>query len=366
MARFYSEKQETILVTLNVIASILSFFGALFIISNYIIFEDLRNFAFQLILFVAIGDMINCIGNFMGSPDVGPLCTFQGIVIQFGDLTSFGWVTAIAWSIYTILTREIPPTKADAVRWFKRMHYIIWPTTFILAIFPLILGVYGPNGGLCWITGSVEGEVARWLSFYLPLWGALVYMTFVYCKVWKDLQKTTSKSTNDGNTKHNTQTSDNDLGQITKQATDLDDTGAAMQPKESNSNVFDQQTTSNIHSSTDNVSNKGGGMLQRIKFYPVILFICYLPATIRRLYEFASPGFPTQNETPFFLSALTVIMSSLLGFCNAMLYGTTPQVKDRDKEYIKRKCFGVQTDRGSSNDNETNNENDVELGNELR
>ncbi len=153
----YTESEEDILVTLNVIGSTFSFLGASFIFLNYWFFPDLRSFAFKLVRFlfllflrsfcpffctkvlmVAIGDMINSVGNFMGSPEKdSAACAIQGFIVQFGDLTSFGWCTAIAWTIYTVLTSENAITKADARNWFRRMHLVIWvsPTLFFFRMF---------------------------------------------------------------------------------------------------------------------------------------------------------------------------------------------------------------------------------------
>lgn len=52
----------------------------------------------------------------------------------------------------------------------------------------------------------------------------------------------------------------------------------------------------------------GGGTLQRIKFYPFVLFGCYLFATIRRIAELASPD----NVAPFGIAACQVFTSALL------------------------------------------------------
>ena len=150
MAGMYTEEQVDTLVILNVIASTLSFLGATFIIANFFIFDDFRsNFAFKLILFVAIGDVINSVGNFCGSPDDNTaLCHIQAFLTQFGDITSFAWVTAIAWVIFTVIRREVPPTREDVEKWYKRIHYVIWPITLFLSILPWFSGNYGNDNGL--------------------------------------------------------------------------------------------------------------------------------------------------------------------------------------------------------------------------
>ena len=146
----YNEEQIHTLLILNVIASTFSFLGASFIIANYIAFDEFKsNFAFKLILFVAIGDVINSVGNFLGTPSDGSgLCYIQAFLTQFGDIVSFAWVTAIAWIIYTILSREVPPTRQDVEKWYKKIHLVIWPTTLFLSILPFITSSYGKDNAL--------------------------------------------------------------------------------------------------------------------------------------------------------------------------------------------------------------------------
>ena len=149
-AMAYNEEQIHTLLILNVIASTFSFLGASFIIANYIAFDEFKsNFAFKLILFVAIGDVINSVGNFLGTPSDGSgLCYIQAFLTQFGDIVSFAWVTAIAWIIYTILSREVPPTRQDVEKWYKKIHLVIWPTTLFLSILPFITSSYGKDNAL--------------------------------------------------------------------------------------------------------------------------------------------------------------------------------------------------------------------------
>ena len=146
----YSQQQVDALVTANIFASTLSFLGATFIIANFFIFDEFRsNFAFKLILFVAIGDVINSLGNFMGSPNEGSaICFFQAFLTQFGDIVSFAWVTAISWVIYNVFSREQPPTRETAEKWYKRIHFVIWPISLLLSIFPFFSDSYGQDNGL--------------------------------------------------------------------------------------------------------------------------------------------------------------------------------------------------------------------------
>ena len=76
--------------------------------------------------------------------------------------------------------------------------------------------------------------------------------------------------------------------------------------------------------------------LQRMKYYPMILMICYLPATIRRFSELFTNDTVT---SPFWLAALQVFFAALIGFGNAMIYGWSQSaVRKRDKEWCMEYC----------------------------
>eukprot|EP01084_Bolivina_argentea_P101793 182428_1 len=340
----YTDDQVNILVILNVLASTFSFLGALFIISNFFIFESFKsNFAFKLILFVAIGDIINSVGNFMGSPTPkSGLCLMQAFLTQFGDIVSFAWVTAIAFVIYHVIRREVPPTREDVMRWYKKIHLIIWPTTIFLSILPFFSSNYGYDNGLCWITHSPEpyGEIWRWFCFYIPLWGSITLVSIMYYRIWgqltaPEIQRKTSDvapPTIPENKVAQTDTNTNITG-------DIDNNDKQPEVRASASDVFNpeighhRKNSSNLdaigyQASATDITNanqqtsiednktpkSGGGTLQRIKFYPFVLFGCYLFATIRRIAEWASDD----NVAPFGVAACQVFTSALLGTCNAI------------------------------------------------
>lgn len=128
-----------------------------------------------------------------------------------------------------------------------------------------------------------------------------------------------------------TQSSDapeNEVNQHPSSSQIMDDAGAGS----SENHLGHQNSSGNVNGAGG--GSRGGGALQRIKYYPLVLFCCYFFATIRRLDELF-----TGNEAPFALAALQVFFSALLGTCNAMVYGLSPMIRKRDMEYL-RACFG--------------------------
>jgi len=66
--------------------------------------------------------------------------------------------------------------------------------------------------------------------------------------------------------------------------------------------------------------------VRRLWFYPLVLAICWLPATINRVQNFFW-------DTPIpVLNVLHVLFGGFQGFFDALVYGFTPSVKDAFSE----------------------------------
>eukprot|EP00485_Elphidium_margaritaceum_P001577 CAMPEP_0202688104 /NCGR_PEP_ID=MMETSP1385-20130828/3638_1 /ASSEMBLY_ACC=CAM_ASM_000861 /TAXON_ID=933848 /ORGANISM="Elphidium margaritaceum" /LENGTH=374 /DNA_ID=CAMNT_0049342991 /DNA_START=93 /DNA_END=1217 /DNA_ORIENTATION=+ len=363
----YEDEQVQTLVILNVVASTFSFLGATFIIANFVAFKEFHdNIAFRLVLFVAIGDVINSVGNFLGSPDPDSfVCYLQAFLTQFGDFVSFAWVTAVAFVIHRVFKSEQTPTKQDVMRWYKNIHLVIWPITIIISVLPFFTSSYGYDNGLCWIVLDDDndwGEVWRYICFYIPLWGCFLYIGFCYCRVWRELNAAASAQNDSAKDVHRVDTHtgrtnakeltspDADVGGKPSSSDVLADAGHQQQNSDivdgvgayqvSTTDVRADGTTKEKSTEDNNPPKSGGGTLQRIKYYPFALFFCYLFATIRRIAESASPD----EFAPFWIAALQVFTSALLGTCNAVLYGFTPVVRNKDSEWIRAHCCGEKGD----------------------
>ena len=79
--------------------------------------------------------------------------------------------------------------------------------------------------------------------------------------------------------------------------------------------------------------------LQRMKYYPMVLIVCYAPATVRRLGELFTVG--DEHTTPWGLAALQIVCAGMIGFVNAAVYAFSQKaVRDRDAEWFKQNCCG--------------------------
>ena len=106
--------EEIVVVIFTLTGSLLSLFGASFIIWAYFKFDSLKNFAFKLIYWLSISDFIFCTGklllmfelskfpdNLWRSSDI--LCGLQSVLINYGGLASITCTVAIAWTLYISL-----------------------------------------------------------------------------------------------------------------------------------------------------------------------------------------------------------------------------------------------------------------------
>ena len=61
--------------------------------------------------------------------------------------------------------------------------------------------------------------------------------------------------------------------------------------------------------------------MNRLRFFPIILIICYIPATVLRIFE------ALDLKVPLFLVLLSMFGDGFSGFLNSLCYGFTQHVK---------------------------------------
>jgi hypothetical protein len=161
-----------------------------------------------------------------------------------------------------------------------KYHLFNWGLSLILTVLPAFFDAYGDTGGWCWITRQNTGW--RMVQFYIPLWLVVGYCTYVYINVYRRLKESR-------------------------------DVGSAK-------------------------------LMTRIMYYPLVLVVCFLPASINRVVEvFLMPQLNSDNPSQrlntyiFIMTLLHVFFTSLFGVSNAIVYGLTPVVRERVREKL---CCG--------------------------
>jgi len=277
---------------------------------------------------VAVSDLILAISNLMGAPDHGPLCFIQSILQQIGDISSLLWVVCISWTINRLTTLTMLPTEDDLRTLLVRMHIIIWGITLVSTILPLTTNSYGVAGGWCWIKGVTDIDIMwRYICFYGLIWVAIIYMIVIYVKVWKRLNVVHY----DIDGEDGVEDMDDEKREMNTVHTAGNGTTGDV-PAVSSTSVIsagDQQGSSE----QVQLQRKQNNTLQRMKFYPLILLICYTFPTIRRVIDWA-----TNDQTPYFLAVLHTFFAAIPGFLDAIVYGLTKDVKQTDKRCLNTHC----------------------------
>eukprot|EP00239_Pterosperma_sp_CCMP1384_P012693 CAMPEP_0197867124 /NCGR_PEP_ID=MMETSP1438-20131217/44587_1 /TAXON_ID=1461541 /ORGANISM="Pterosperma sp., Strain CCMP1384" /LENGTH=444 /DNA_ID=CAMNT_0043485747 /DNA_START=252 /DNA_END=1586 /DNA_ORIENTATION=- len=272
-----SDDQQDVLTSLNVVFSGASCIGSGFIIVCFIAFKDLRKFSFQLVFWLSVSDLINGLGNLFGNPEPGVLCSLQAYTTQFFSIASILWTTVIAY----VLHRTVVQHCTDVANLGRKFHLYVWITSLVATILPMFTNSYGPAGAWCWVVARNTGDkVLRFITFFLPLWLAIPYNTWVYFHVVRMLRYTMMV------------------------ASSVSEEQRALEAK----------------------------AVARLGYYPVILVLTWTFATLNRIQNFFSP-------TPiFWLYCAHVITSSLQGFLNAIAYGLNNSVRTACRVALAPHC----------------------------
>lgn len=276
-----SPEQTHALTSINVFASALSFAGSSFIVLCYLLFKELRKFSFQLVFYLSLSDLLFSISNLLGDPGKGFLCYVQGYTTQFFSVASILWTTTIAFTLH----RTVVKHKTDVEELGPLFHLYVWGTSLILAIIPSIGNDYGQAGAWCWVQNETNaGKVVRFLIFYLPLWGAILFNGAIYFQVIRM------------------------LNYAARMAVEMSDRQRHVEVK------------ADVKA------------LNRWGYYPLILIGSWAFGTINRIHDFVAP-----HEQLFWLYCLDVGTSALMGLFNSIAYGLNSSVRrtlqERTEQY---------------------------------
>eukprot|EP01083_Nonionella_stella_P299053 1014795_1 len=320
----YTSSQLNTIVTLTVTVSSMSLIASLFIIINYWAIRPLRQqLAYKLTLWIGVSDLIHVISFCMGAPLNHGVCILQGITMQFGSVSSIGWVLAVSWTIHHLMTAK-RITRGGLKRKLYFMHIIIWSVTILFTVLPLFTDTYGASGGWCWFANDKAIDtVWRYLLFYVPLWLGIVYMIYIYVVTWKMIKIVSDPE-------DNINEDDSNISGLDVES--IDDANksnleTAVVPSESQTQLPKEET-----SEIEKEKKKKSKALKRMVLFPLILIIGYFFATIRRIVDAIS------GRAPFWLAVFQIFMMSLIPFFDAVVYGMTKDVRKRDKEFIKKHC----------------------------
>ena len=159
------EGLENLLIYLDLVPSVTSVVGNLFIIVSYRSFANLQQQqGLEFVVWLSFGDLIFSASSFVQGCSDWEL-TVASAMCQFGSVASIMWTIAFATALHAILVRKQPLTQARR----RVIHLFVWSSTVVLTVAPLAmissLESPGRNGG----NDDFAGDLVQWcwVSSYL-------------------------------------------------------------------------------------------------------------------------------------------------------------------------------------------------------
>ena len=264
-----SEDQHIITLTLYITCT-LSIIGCIFIISAYFCLK-LKHFAYRLVVYLAISDLIHSICLML--PITEPWCRMQAWLLEYSSLSSIFWSSLMAYSLYEAVIH----LNSNIERYEKRYLVVGFFIPTLISSLPEISQAYGYSQGWCWIDDHDHDFLYRIFCFYLILALVFCFNIFIYIRVWKKIY---------------------------------------------NEVLFNLQD--------EEASKQNSDLVLRLKLYPLVLLISYLPVLSKRVYETIFPG-----HYIFWMAWAAGVLMSLLGFFDAIVYGFGRDVRSSLKELCR-------------------------------
>ena len=186
-------------ISLRLFFNSLSLLGSLFIIFSYLKFARLRKFAFKLICYLSISDLMFSIAGFLIFNDADEVsysfCAFQGFALYYSSISTVFWTACIAYSLQSIVlgnNREIEKSE-------RKLLFVGFVLPILLAMIPLITHDYGASSFItddktrwCGIirhinlqTGEIEvrGVILDWVVRFVPILLCFLFNAYMYFRV---------------------------------------------------------------------------------------------------------------------------------------------------------------------------------------
>uniref|UniRef100_A0A0D9WMZ4 G-protein coupled receptors family 2 profile 2 domain-containing protein n=1 Tax=Leersia perrieri TaxID=77586 RepID=A0A0D9WMZ4_9ORYZ len=263
-------REREILDAVSTSAAALSLVGSSFIVLCYLLFRELRKFSFKLVFFLAVSDMFCSLFTIMGGPSNAFYCFAHDYSAHFFCVASFLWTTSIAFTLH----RTVVKHKTDVEEFGSIFHLYVWGTSLATTVLRSIGSDNGRPGTWCWIQQGSMAKVLHLVTFYLPLWGAILYNGYTYFQVNHMINNATRMAVG----------------------------------------ISDRSIQSDVRADKKAFNRWG--------YYPLILIGSWAFATINRLHDFANPG-----HRIFWLSILDVGFAGLMGLFNSIAYGLNSSVR---------------------------------------
>ena len=167
------------------IASILSLLGCSVIIILYFACKELQGFAFKLITYLSLLDLLHCIVFILPTYDSAsnePICILQSYLLTIITLESVIWTLIICIFIYLSVVKKLAcdcyVTKTFVLLSFFCIFISLVPFT------TSNFSNYASRLGWCWL----KSDFYKFVLLYIPLWIIFFVNTAIYVIVIKTLR----------------------------------------------------------------------------------------------------------------------------------------------------------------------------------
>ncbi|CAI0626043.1 unnamed protein product, partial [Linum tenue] len=213
-------------------------------------------------------------------PSTGFFCYAQGYSTHFFCIASFLWTTTIAFTLHRTVVRH----KTDVEDMEAMFHLYVWGTSLVMTVIRSMGNDHRHLGG-AWCSSQTgrSKKAYHFITFYVPLWGAILYNGFTYFQVIRMLNN------------------------ATRMAEGMSDRASDGRP--------DMKA------------------LNRWGYYPLILIGSWTFGTLNVIHDLIEPG-----HKIFWLSVLHVGTAALMGLFNSIAYGLNSSVRRAISERLDLFC----------------------------
>jgi Slime mold cyclic AMP receptor len=242
---------------------ILSIVGNLVIFTGFYKVPEIRSiYEYQFVFIFTVFDFVQLLSTLIPTPlySSGGLCQTQGILIQITSLCGILWVGFIAIAMFY----EVVLSRQRFSKGFIVPILVIISISVISAIVPLFYQDYKLLGWWCWFESQDDEQdyLFRFLLFYGIVWIVIIInLIITFSIMWKSKKEV----------------------------------------------LYDLV---------------GMRLVSRLKWYPWILFFCYLPLTIGRIMD-------GTTEVPYYFSLVASCINLLIGFFNSIPFLLSDKIKPR-------------------------------------
>lgn len=261
----FSEESMLVMWTVQLICGTLSSISCLLICIIYFCNPYLRGYEFRLVFYLCSSDLLSSILYTIPPHDNIPICHLQGFLLSLAIVLGLAFTVVIATSIHA--THK---GTSDRFRDNERFYLvIIFIVGLVAAVLPFTTGDYGRPLDVCWIElGSISGNIWKFALFLGPIWIILMYNCYVYYVMIKSIRSLRTDS--------------------------LVENGDYIETA-----------------------------VRKLWFYPAVLVIGWLPASINTVIEYMFPGYYN-----LYLSCIGLGFVSGIGFMNSIVYGLNSEVRE--------------------------------------